>query len=80
MYRIESPIVIQNTTNFELEADNVEIISENAGNMFHIFENTNFTLRGPLYLDADPFGFTQVNLKSPSNPKLSGDRVWIRHS
>lgn len=63
VYRIDKPLSIEDTTDFVLNIDNAELISELGGNHFEIFNNTNFTLQGPVYLDADPFGFTQVSTR-----------------
>ena len=59
VYRIQTPMVIANTTHFTLNAANVEIIMESADNWVRLLGNTNLTINGPLTLDASPFSFTQ---------------------
>lgn len=59
VYRIAQEIEIDNTVNFTLNANNVEIIAEQGHGFFRFFSNQNLTVRGHLTLDGDSFGVTQ---------------------
>ena len=61
IYRIGNALAIEGTANLTIVAKNVEIISEFQGTTFSLIGNTNISIQGPLYLDADPFGTTQVS-------------------
>ena len=60
-YRLNSSLVIEQTTNFALNASNAQLIAESAGHLA-LVSNVNFSMQGPAYLDADPFGSTQVQI------------------
>ena len=46
--------------NFTVLAAGVELIAEDQAPHVILTNNTNFTLQGPLILDGDPFGYSQV--------------------
>ena len=76
VYRIGNALAIEGTTNLTIVAKNVEIISEFQGTTFSLIGNTNISIQGPLYLDADPFGTTQVSAR-PAPPSLRSSQVDI---
>lgn len=69
-YRLNDQITIEGTTNFTLEASGVELIVENMTLHFGLFHNENLALEGPVTLDADPVGFTQVSSLSCEQSKI----------
>ena len=72
VYRIAQEIEIDNTVNFTLDANNVEIIAEQGHGFFRFFSNQNLTVRGPLTLDGDSFGVTQGRIVAvdPNNSTI----------
>ena len=59
VYRISQAILLQNTNDFTINANNVEIIAEQGAAHFLLFSNSNMTVNGTLTLDGDPFGMSQ---------------------
>lgn len=52
--------MISGTTNFTLHGKGAELIAENYTLNINVLSNTNFSMVGPMILDADPFGFNQA--------------------
>lgn len=52
--------MISGTTNFTLHGKGAELIAENYTLNINVLSNTNFSMVGPMTLDADPFGFNQA--------------------
>lgn len=76
VYRLVNSITIVNTVNFTLAAAGVELITEQPP-IVHInfYGNTNLTFSGPLTLEGDPFGTTQVPIQS--QPKCSAPVLHV---
>lgn len=62
---------------FTLNAARVELVMEAENQHFRILGNRNLTVRGPLVLDAEPFGWTQGDLLEANQEEQTLTiRIW----
>ena len=67
VYRLAQPLVLLGTQDLTLNAAGVELISDQGIVHFRLLNNTNLQVRGPITLDADPFGFSQGTIINTDN-------------
>ena len=67
-YRTSEALGVSETTSFTLHGEGAELIAENFTLNINVLSNSNFSVVGPMTLDADPFGFTQARIATDYLP------------